>query len=256
MNKTYPKVVIEVILNLNSSVRGVRMRCSFLMVSTVILALLLPGCGASGDNDVANDPANEAAPDPVQPSPGAPTPKPEPLLQAAASPTPAPILTNTVLIRPTDPEARLRVIKSGRNDPFAAVVSPIEKPPAGGPPATPPQPAPLPARPINLPTQPTVTLPPLPQPDLARQVEVKGIALFRGVPQAIVKAPEEPVARTVVAGDRLAQGQVLVKHIDVNRVNPVVILEEVGIDVVVGVGRPAVEVAAGPRTSLPPLPNN
>jgi hypothetical protein len=99
-----------------------------------------------------------------------------------------------------------------------------------------------------------VTLPPLPQPDLAKGVQVTGVVLVAGVPRAIIKAPDEPISRTVGPGDRLSNGQVLVKTIDVsNRAEPVVILEQFGTDVAVGVGKAGIEIAAAP-TDLPPVP--
>ncbi len=81
------------------------------------------------------------------------------------------------------------------------------------------------------------TMPPIPQPTLAREVEVTGVVTIGNTTQAIVKAPNEPSSRYVSVGQRLANGQVLVKRIDMNPgSDPVVVLEENGIEVPVVVG--------------------
>jgi hypothetical protein len=65
---------------------------------------------------------------------------------------------------------------------------------------------------------------------------------FNGVPQAIIKAPNEPTSRYVQAGQRLSNGQVLVKRIEMNPGGtPIVVLEQNGIEISRGVGdRPQV----------------
>lgn len=85
-------------------------------------------------------------------------------------------------------------------------------------------------------------LPLAPQPKIARAVVVTGIVLIGEVPQAIIKAPNEPTSRYVQPGQRLMNG-VLVKRIEMGRgSNPTVILEEYGIEVVKQVGeKPAEE---------------
>lgn len=79
-------------------------------------------------------------------------------------------------------------------------------------------------------------LPRLPEPTLARGIEVTGVVEVGGVPSAIVQVPNEP-SRTVREGDRLSNGQVLVKRIEMNRgPTPVVVLEEFGQEVARQVG--------------------
>ncbi|HEY9676152.1 MAG TPA: hypothetical protein V6D11_32215 [Waterburya sp.] len=99
-------------------------------------------------------------------------------------------------------------------------------------------------------------LPKLPEPTLAREIEVTGVVELSGVPMAIVKVPNEP-SRYVREGQRLANGQVLVKRIEMNRgPNPVVVLEQYGIEVARGVGEaPAKSIAGGPTASLPAAPS-
>ncbi|MEC4989532.1 MAG: hypothetical protein SAJ37_12345 [Oscillatoria sp. PMC 1068.18] len=97
-------------------------------------------------------------------------------------------------------------------------------------------------------------LPPPPQPDLAQGVEVTGVVQVGGVPQAIVKAPNEKSSRYVRAGQYLSNGQVLVKRIDMNDgPEPVVILEEKGIEVAKTVGAPA---TGGLPSDTPPPPGD
>ena len=100
-------------------------------------------------------------------------------------------------------------------------------------------------------------LPELPEPTLARGIEVTGVIEVDGVPQAIVKVPNEP-PRYVKAGQRLSNGQVLVKRIEVNRgPTPVVILEQYGIEVAKRVGeKPTVSPEQGdaPTASRPVPP--
>ena len=90
----------------------------------------------------------------------------------------------------------------------------------------------LPGAPVGIPT-----MPPIPQPTLAREVEVTGVVTIGNSTQAIVRAPGEPSSRYVSAGQRLANGQVLVKRIEMNPgSDPIVILEENGMEVSVMVG--------------------
>ncbi|ODG96740.1 hypothetical protein A4S05_16850 [Nostoc sp. KVJ20] len=83
-------------------------------------------------------------------------------------------------------------------------------------------------------------LPPPAQPELARAVVVSGVVLISKEPQAIIKVPDEPTSRYVQAGQRLANG-VLIKRIEMNQgYNPIVILEQFGIEVAKMVGEGAV----------------
>jgi hypothetical protein len=63
-------------------------------------------------------------------------------------------------------------------------------------------------------------------------VEVSGVVIVGTEAQAIVKAPNEANSRYVRAGQRLANGQVLVKRIEFNEGSePIVILEQNGVEV-------------------------
>lgn len=89
------------------------------------------------------------------------------------------------------------------------------------------------------PTAPAAPAPP-PPPVLADATEVSGIAYVGGQAQAIVKAPNEPTSRYVRVGQRLSDGQVLVKRIELNvGADPVVVLEQNGVEVSKVVGEKA-----------------
>ncbi|MEH2358606.1 hypothetical protein [Nostoc sp.] len=108
-----------------------------------------------------------------------------------------------------------------------------------------------------------VSVLPLPaQPNLARAVLVTGVVLISKEPQAIIKVPDEPTSRYVQAGQRLADG-VLVKRIEMNQgYNPIVILEQYGIEVARMVGEgavnstPSAAPASGNPVSVTTPPSN
>ncbi len=103
------------------------------------------------------------------------------------------------------------------------------------------------------PSTPTISaLPPLPEPTLARAVEVSGVVVVGGVAEAIVKAPNEATSRYVRAGQRLSNGQILVKRIEVNGgSDPVVILEQNGVEVSRAVGDKASPAGTSPTAIVP-----
>jgi hypothetical protein len=73
---------------------------------------------------------------------------------------------------------------------------------------------------------------PVPQPDLARSIVVSGVSQVNGQTQVIVKLPNESFSRYVSVGEKLMDGRVLVKRVQgFSTSNPIVILEEVGIEV-------------------------
>jgi len=85
----------------------------------------------------------------------------------------------------------------------------------------------------------TLALPLLPSPNQARAVLITGVVSTGNTPAAIVKAPDESVARTVRTGDTLSNGNVLVKAIYAQQSEPAVVLEQYGTEVVRGVGEAA-----------------
>ncbi|MEH1941195.1 MAG: hypothetical protein V7L01_13395 [Nostoc sp.] len=105
-------------------------------------------------------------------------------------------------------------------------------------------------------------LPPPAQPELAKAVLVTGVVLISKEPQAIIKVPDEPTSRYVQAGQRLADG-VLIKRIEMNQgYNPIVILEQYGIEVAKMVGEgavnstPSAAPASGNPTSVTTPPSS
>ncbi|MEP6490326.1 hypothetical protein NDI43_21895 [Microcoleus vaginatus GB2-A3] len=79
--------------------------------------------------------------------------------------------------------------------------------------------------------------PPPPSTDIATGTEVSGVVKVGNETQVIVKVPNEPTSRYVKVGQRLSNGQVLVKRVDLKQgADPIVILEENGVEVAKGVG--------------------
>lgn len=96
--------------------------------------------------------------------------------------------------------------------------------------------APIPNLVPQNPSTPTAVAPPPPQPVLARAVEVMGVVQIGSVPYAIVSAPNESSSRYVREGQRLSDGQVVVRRIEMNGPEPVVVFEQYGIEVITAVG--------------------
>jgi hypothetical protein len=90
---------------------------------------------------------------------------------------------------------------------------------------------------------PSIAPAPIPQPNLARAIAVSGVSQVNGQIQVIVKLPTESFSRYVSVGERLMDGKVLVKRVqEFSGSSPVVILEEVGIEVPRKIGdKPVVE---------------
>lgn len=73
--------------------------------------------------------------------------------------------------------------------------------------------------------------PPPPSTDLARGIEVTGVLEVGNAKQAIVKAPNEATSRYVKEGQLIANGKVLVKRIEFEQGEAIVVLEENGVEV-------------------------
>ncbi|MDB9312784.1 hypothetical protein PN462_06700 [Spirulina sp. CS-785/01] len=95
----------------------------------------------------------------------------------------------------------------------------------------------------------TPDLPSLPEPTLAQKLDVRGVVQVGGKTKAIVKS-EDGMSQYVEAGEYLQNGQVLVKRIDINAApNPVVVFEEMGLEVVKAVGESATAEDSTPNSS-------
>ncbi|MBD1815389.1 hypothetical protein NDA07_19375 [Microcoleus vaginatus DQ-U2] len=99
--------------------------------------------------------------------------------------------------------------------------------------------------------------PPPPSTDIATGTEVSGVVKVGNETQVIVKVPNEPTSRYVKVGQRLSNGQVLVKRVDLKQgADPIVILEENGVEVAKGVGeKPANRQSQPANAVISRLPN-
>ncbi|MEG4009053.1 hypothetical protein QUA41_24615 [Microcoleus sp. Pol11C1] len=145
-------------------------------------------------------------------------------------------------------------------------------------PAPPRPPQPIAARPIGVPDLPELpvdkrppqwvdpnpppppvipVVPPPPSTDLATGTEVSGVVKVGNETQVIVKVPNEPTSRYVKVGQRLSNGQVLVKRVDLKQgADPIVILEENGVEVAKAVGeKPASRQPQPANAVISRLPN-
>jgi hypothetical protein len=86
-----------------------------------------------------------------------------------------------------------------------------------------------------------------------------GVVQIGNTPYAIVQAPNEPTSRYVRPGQRLSNGEVLVRRIEMNAPEPVVVLEQVGVEVRIATGSGGPPPSNGATTAslpLPPVPVN
>ncbi|AFY32148.1 hypothetical protein [Calothrix sp. PCC 7507] len=269
------------------------------IAGVAILTLAIAGCASENTPQATTPTPTAASPSPnaalVNKSPRAIQSFNNPVVAAknvsqVASATPN-------LIQSTNATERAIVVSKGRNDPFAQITGqtvievannttkpvpdlpplPIAKTASTGV-KVPIRSAVISAR-LNTRTLPSLTpvlprvLPPVvpspnlvsvlpqsPQPELAKAVIVSGVVLLGNQLQAIIKVPNEPASRYVQAGQRLANG-VLIKRIEMNEgSNPVVIVEQYGIEVARMVGDAPTATAAGnnpvPGTTPPQNPVN
>jgi hypothetical protein len=254
-----------------------RLNSASLCVTITLLSALVGGCGPLGGDNTSN--TN------VQPSP-----------QPVASPAfPKPTVPDAVkspakiaLTRPTNPDDRLRVIKSGRNDPFLKLADSKTDAKEDGKPTNEAKPkekltpqekylkhatssydrfldkiSEAYVKPnknkgsgssSSIASSGGMNLPSLPsKPDLAG-VKVTGVVEIAGMPRAIVEAPDEKTSRTVGIGDSLSGGKLYVKNIDLsNRAEPMVIFQQGDTQFSVAVGREPVLMASASTGSGNPL---
>jgi hypothetical protein len=87
---------------------------------------------------------------------------------------------------------------------------------------------------------------PAAQPAFASNIQVSGVAQVNGQTQVILKLPNETFSRYISVGERVMDGKVLVKRVEnPNAITPVVILEEIGIEVPRKVGDKPVVATTG-----------
>ncbi|QNP30238.1 hypothetical protein [Cylindrospermopsis curvispora] len=74
-------------------------------------------------------------------------------------------------------------------------------------------------------------LPKVPDTKLAQDILVSGVILVDKQARAIIALPEDPTGRYVEAGEKLPNG-ILIKRIEINQCdNPVVVLEQFGVEI-------------------------
>jgi hypothetical protein len=87
------------------------------------------------------------------------------------------------------------------------------------------------------PPAPVVAVPPAPPtPSLAQTIAVSGIVQAGSRTSIIVRVPHETSSRYAVVGDYLANGKVLVKRIEMQGTEPIVVLEQDGAEFIKPVG--------------------
>jgi hypothetical protein len=213
----------------------------------------MAGCGSSEENSAAVKPTASTP----QPAAQAQPKTPEKPQIVAQNPQKTRSSSAAGLIQPTNANQRTQQVQTGRSDPFAGLFT-IAPPKVV---AKPRKVAPLPKIAVAPPPRAIAPLPPAPpiappQPDLARGVVVMGIVEVGGAFQAIVQVPNEATSRYVSEGQRLSDGQVLVKRIEINSGSePFVILEQNGIEVTRAVGEEPAKAddnkAAQPTAAIP-----
>ncbi|MGK7959325.1 hypothetical protein [Crocosphaera sp.] len=222
------------------------------------MALTLGGCGLFERFQQSSEEP------PVAESPQPPEENPDEVFEAT-TPAPSTIQPPAAggLIPSTTPSERRQNIQPGRDNPFAVIpVQPVirqKTTPDGiadpeklckldevkNPPITVAQ-GPGTATPISDVGLPPLLDPVLPIPNEARGVVVSGVMQLNGRSVAIVKAPNENVARQVTVGASLSNGQVRVKAINVSSARPYIVLEQYGLEIPRGVGEPAEEPVTPP----------
>lgn len=235
-----------------------------LYLTLTLVPIAVVGCGESNDTSIK-----------PSPQPVASQPFPSPSIPATLS---AP--SKVALTRPTNPDDRLRVIKSGRPDPFGAV-GPVALVASagsasgasggstgGGRSSTQEQVGNRMASSYEKFLKgiagslgaagktsggqsgtASVNLPSLPKAPEPANVKVSGVLVVGGAPRAIVQAPDEPTSRTVGIGDSLSGGRLIVKDINTsNRAEPTVVFRQGSIEFSVAVGREPVLLASVPST--------
>ena len=188
-----------------------------------------------------------AQPDIVQPSAQPRTLQPP--FQQAFQPASLPTVPVPNLIPPTNATERVPEVATGRPDPFAtllmtptivatqpvAVTSPIATVPVSAAPINrvPPAAGTLPTfQPVGINSMPPATAIPI---SVAEAIEISGVVQAGGKTSIILKVPDEQTSRYAGVGERLANGSVLIKRVEMGS-EPVVVLEQNGREFVKSIG--------------------
>ncbi|WP_198649064.1 hypothetical protein [Cyanothece sp. BG0011] len=240
------------------------------------MALTLGGCGLfQSGQDSPEEPPVAESPEPPEP----PEDNSEEVFEEETSPPQ--VSATEGLIPSTPPSERRKNIQTGRDNPFSVIpIQPVirrtsdqngtaqngmaSNAVAANGMAPPEQLCTLEQKPVATVAQAPGTATPvsdlgpapllepvLPIPNEARGVVVSGVMQLNGTPVAIVKAPNENVARQVRVGGSLSNGQVRVKAINASSQRPYVVLEQYGLEIPRGIGEPAEEPVDPPTPSAP-----
>ena len=230
--------------------RGARQVGRVGAIASTVLLSITAGCTHQPAN-LSASPSSEALGNAV-----APQAIQQPFTSTALKPVPVPNLIPATAVTEHLPE-----VTTDRPDPFATLLmapTSITRTAAPAPIAPPviALPAPIaptvatisvprtlpafqpPAGGLSIPTNatPDSVIPAVPPISAAQAIEVSGVVQAGSTTSIIIKAPDERTSRYVSVGDRLANGRVLVKRVEMGT-EPVVILEQDGAEVIKAIGR-------------------
>jgi len=200
-----------------------------------------PGARPAGPPDIASAPASsipELPSIPAFPRGTTPGPQARPGRPGArpGRPGATPGRPPAIAARPPSPPRPPRIPNIATRELPGLPKLPELTPPPSWQDPNPPPPPPAPPPP-----------PPPPSTENAKGVEVSGVVRVGNDILVIVKAPNEPTSRYIKVGQRIARGQVLIKRVDFpSGGDPVVILEENGVEVAKIVGEKSPQVAQNP----------
>lgn len=169
--------------------------------------------------------------------------------QQPTVPPPVPVPN---LIPPTNVPERLPAVSTGRPDPFSTL---LMAPTIVSTNSAPPEPAvinpitvPVPSAPVAVAPPPAGTLPtfqpggitqtpgiPVAPISVAEAIEISGVVQAGSKTSIILQVPNERTSRYASVGERLANGSVLVKRVEMGS-EPVVILEQDGREITKSIG--------------------
>ncbi|HEY9640509.1 MAG TPA: hypothetical protein V6C57_08495 [Coleofasciculaceae cyanobacterium] len=211
------------------------------IAAVALVAALAAGCTHQTNTTLSSSPSSLEGSNSVALG-NAPMVAPHEVRQPPLQPVPVPNL-----IPATPVSKRLPEVATGRPDPFATLLmAPTVVSRSSSPPAALPAPA-VTTPTLPYPTQapvptaqpsagsPPAAIPALPPVSLAQAIEVSGVVQTGSSTSIIVKVPDERTTRYVSVGDRLANGRVLVKRVEMGA-EPVVILEQDGAETIKSIG--------------------
>ncbi|MBD3880961.1 hypothetical protein IFO70_04250 [Phormidium tenue FACHB-886] len=209
------------------------------------LALIALSAGCTSQTASKQPLPSIAAREPAQPLPEQSFQQP---FQQPTVPPPVPVPN---LIPPTNVPERLPEVSTGRPDPFStllmaptivstnpapsepAVINPITVPSAPAVAVAPPPAGTLPTfQPGGITQMPSVPVAPV---SVAEAIEISGVVQAGGKTSIILQVPNEHTSRYVGVGERLANGSVLVKRVEMGS-EPIVILEQDGREITKSIG--------------------